>query len=342
MKNRRDFIKGFSMGIMGGAAGIINSSEEAMAAQSLSTESSVSFLAGNDRREMIGQVLKPFEKEIREGIRGKQIVIKPNLVNDFNPLQATHPDAVRGLIDFLKPFYKKKILIAESSVSKNGTMYAFEKHGYTPLEKEFKVKLVDLNQDSYSIEWILDENRHPQDIKIIDTFLNPDNYIISLARMKTHNAVVATLAIKNVVMASPVNLPDKKITEKRKVHNGGPVGINYNMFLIAHKVRPHLSIIDGFTGMEGNGPSHGTPVEHGVALASFDVVSADRIGIELMGIDYGDVGYLQWCSNAGLGQGDRSKIKIIGDDPLNHVIKYRLHDNIERQFKWKEGFEINR
>ena len=69
--------------------------EKALAAQSGQSKSRVSFVAGNDRREMIYQTLKPFEKEIKDGIVGKQIVIKPNCVWHDNPLCATHPDAVR-------------------------------------------------------------------------------------------------------------------------------------------------------------------------------------------------------------------------------------------------------
>lgn len=328
-----------------GSAGLVIGSrtiaEKAFAAPPQTKKSRVSFVAGNDRREMIFQTLKPFEKEIEEGIQGKQIVIKPNFVWHGNPLCATHPDAIRGLLDFLKPLYNKTIIIGESTASPNGTLFCFDQYGYLPLEKEFDVKLVDLNLDSYSIEWILDDKKHPFDIKIIDTFLNQNNYVISLARMKTHDCVVGTLALKNVVMASPINVPKnhpdyiRNQHEKAKMHAGGANGINYNIFRIASRVRPRLSIIDGFVGMEGNGPNNGTPVEHGVALASFDVVSADRIGIDLMGINYSDVGYLQWCSKAGFGHGERSDIEIVGPDISPYRINYKLHDNIEWQLTWK-------
>ena len=56
-----------------------------------------------------------------------------------------------------------------------------------------------------------------------------------------------------------------------------------------------------------------------------------------MGIPYEDVGYLQWCGNAVIGQGDRTKIKVIGPDPAEHVIKYRLHEKADKQHEWKDG-----
>ena len=343
--NRRSFIRNVTLGTAGlfAGTGVLNPDRALSERKSISGKSRVSFVTGTDRREMIYKTMEPFAQQIRKEVQGKQVVIKPNNVWHGNPLCATHPDAIRGALDFLKPLYDKQILIAESTASPEGTDYTFEKYGYRPLENEYNVKLVDLNRDTCSIEWILSENQHPLDIKIIDTFLNPNNYIISLARMKTHNCVVATLAFKNMLLASPINVekdhPDfvNNQFEKAKMHQGGPKGINYNMYLLAHKVRPHFSIIDGCVGMEGNGPNDGTPVEHGVALAGPDVVAVDRVGIELMGINYLDVGYLQWCASAGLGQGDLSQIKILGPDLEASIIPYNLHENIEWQLSWKKS-----
>ena len=87
--------------------------------------------------------------------------------------------------------------------------------------------------------------------------------------------------------------------------------------------------------MEGNGPTAGTPIEHCVALASTDFVAADRIGCLLMDVPFGDVGYLTYCANAGIGQGDISKIKIAGPDPSNYVKTYKLHENFDLMLEWK-------
>lgn len=345
MHTRRGFLRGMSLGTAGLALGTPVRTARGAEAPSADRTSRVSFVTGSDRRDMIFQALKPFEKEIREGIRGKQVVIKPNLVWYDNPLCATHPDAVRGVLDFLKPIHKGPVLIAESSASPKGTMQCFEDYGYTPIPREFNARLMDLNTDTWTTLWIQGSNMRPNDIKIIDTFLDPKNYIISLARMKTHDCVLATLAFKNIILASPLNVRPghpqyvQNQHEKAKMHQGagenGVLGINYNMFLLAPHVKPDFAVIDGFEGMEGKGPAAGTPVDHRIALAGPDVVSVDRIGLELMGIDYTDVGYLQWCSAAGIGQGNRDAIRVIGPDPKSHVRRYRLHDNIEWQLKWK-------
>jgi uncharacterized protein (DUF362 family) len=46
-----------------------------------------------------------------------------------------------------------------------------------------------------------------------------------------------------------------------------------------------VGLVDGFEGMEGNGPVSGTPVPHRIALASTDFLAVDRVGVECMGID---------------------------------------------------------
>ena len=61
------------------------------------------------------------------------------------------------------------------------------------------------------------------------------------------------------------------------------------------------TVIDGYEGMEGEGPLKGTPVASHIAIASTDFVAADRIGVEAMGVNPNWVGYLGYCCDAGLG-----------------------------------------
>ena len=111
--------------------------------------------------------------------------------------------------------------------------------------------------------------------------------------------------------------------------------MNWNLFLVGKKIWPGLTSIDGFNGMEGNGPSHGTYVKHRVALASVDALAADRVGLELMGIDASKVGYLNHCYNGDLGVFDLKKIKIVGNKLNECKKKYKLHESVEKQYNWK-------
>lgn len=307
--------------------------------------SPVAFTTGTDRKEMLFEVIKPFDKEIRAGLKRKQLVIKPNMVVTNKELCATHKDALRALLDYLKPIYKGQIIIAESSSSVNSSD-GFKNYGYTDLEKDYNLKFVDLNTKATGKPYyILDRNLHLDKIQIADIFANPDYYIISLSRLKTHNTVVMTGGIKNIAMAAPLNPGSvdggKPISYKRNMHSGGPRWLHYNMFLIAQSVRPDFTIIDGVEGMEGNGPINGTPVDHRIALAGFDVVAIDSMCARLMGIPLENVGYINYCAAAGLGNMDRDKIEIIGDkDPDKSIITYKLGSNIANQLEWKDPLNL--
>lgn len=308
----------------------------------------VSFVTGSDRRDMITRTLEPFREEIREGIRGRQVVVKANLVGP-DPLCATHVDAVRAVLGFLKPLDRRKVVVGDSTgriyPGPVGTRRHFEIHGYRDLPSEFRVELADLNDRPTETLWILGEKTRPRPVEIIETFLDPSVYLISVTRPKTHGDVVATLSVKNLVMGSPVSHYRQAAAEGRNekvfMHEGGFKNVHFNIFTVARRIRPGLCIIDGLVGMEGNGPTAGTAVEHGIALAGTDMVAVDRTALDLMGIPMEDVGYLSYCARAGLGQGDPAHIRVIGPDPLAHIRKYRLHDNITRQMAWKEGFEAD-
>ena len=125
------------------------------------------------------------------------------------------------------------------------------------------------------------------------------------------------------------------------MHSGGSRWLHYNMFLLAQSVRPDFTIIDGVEGMEGNGPINGTPVDHRIAMAGFDVVAIDSMCARLMGIPLENVGYLNYCASAGLGNMERDKIDIIGsNDPDKSIITYKLGSNIGNQLEWKEPFNL--
>ena len=339
---RRGFLRTLAAGTAGFMFGAFGPDGCRAARAIPSGKSKVSFQTGSSHREVVFEALKPLRDEVGAAIQGKQVLIKVNMGQVIGPLNATHPDTVRGILDFLKPIYKKKVIVAESTAgSGRETTLGFRNFHYLPMLKEYKIDLVDLNNKPYSEQWIKDQNDHPLPINLIDTFLDPDIYMISATRLKSHNCVIATLSLKNVVMASPVNHYKRKVAkgrnEKSLMHSGGNRGLSYNIFTLARMgVLPDLAVLDGVVGMEGNGPVWGTPVEHGVALASTDWLAADRIGVELMGMDYSKIMYLRWCGQAGMGHDDLSGIDVVGPNYLKHIRTYRLHSNIAGQLDWVE------
>jgi uncharacterized protein (DUF362 family) len=338
--SRRSFITAAAAGAAGAALGAGSAFGSGKLFPAAPEVSRVSFVTGNDRRDNITGALAPFADEIAKGIEGKQVVIKVNMAATYIPLTATHPDAVRALLDFLAPMYKQKVVIAESTASDEGAQVLFDHYGYGPIRKDYKVEFIELNEQPTSPYFILGKNLEPLSIPIIDTFRDPKTYIFSVTRPKSHNAVVVTLGLKNTVMGSPLKI-FKKISYKSMMHGRGPWWLHYNLYTVAREVRPDFTLIDGFEGCEGDGPTMGEPVDHRIALAGPDVIAVDRIATDLMGVDMADVGYLNFCAQAGLGNTDRAKIKILGrEDPAKYVRKYKMNKNIDWQMQWRKDLPL--
>jgi uncharacterized protein (DUF362 family) len=150
--------------------------------------------------------------------------------------------------------------------------------------------------------------------------VDPNNYIISVTRPKSHLQVGVTLTAKNVIMGSIM------IMDKVRMHptEAGIRMLDYNLFTVMQHLHIDLGVIDGFEGMEGNGPIFGEPVDHRVAIAGTDYLAVDRIGTEVMGADFDNIRYLNYLLDHGFGEGDLDKIQIIGETIENCCKQYKM------------------
>jgi uncharacterized protein (DUF362 family) len=305
----------------------------------VTTRSAVSLVRGENRRKNITDALIAIDDQIRPVLKTKKyVILKPNCVSQV-PLGTTNAEALMGILDYLAPRYKGPIMICESS---GNTMGNFEALGYPKIVEQHKnqhVTLVDLNAEAkYQVVMAFDYHAHVIPIRLAARLLDPDAYIICCAVMKTHNAQVATLTLKNMVLGAPLSAPPKvtpRWSDKRKMHVGMRM-MQVNMMLAAQKLRPcwGAGVIDGYEGMEGNGPHQGTPVPHRIAIASTDYLAADRVGVEAMGIDASWVGSLVYSYQVGLGQYDMDKIDIRGERIADVRRVYRLHPDVDREREW--------
>jgi uncharacterized protein (DUF362 family) len=292
----------------------------------------VALVKGEGRYAIVRRSLELIKDDILGSIGAKKVLIKPNIVLADCAACVTHVDAVRAVLDVISPHVKSQILIAESSF--NHTLEGFQYNNYMRLEKEYNVRIMDLNTDTFQVRYVLGLDNKPSRIRIINTLLDPDLYVISVARMKTHNYVFVTLSIKNVIMASPIN--DYKVNDKGLMHQAAPARhdlLHYNMFHIGQEVFPDLAVIDGYVGVEGNGPAWGSPIASRVALASLDAVAADVTGTRVMGFDPRIINYLNAMAETGMGQGNPDKIEILGSSLEKCIMNYKPHERMAELYK---------
>jgi len=336
--NRKNFLR---TSMVGGVAASFFNHKSVITTYSIPENSSlrVYITTDDNRADMAFHTLKPFSKQIKQAIGNPWVIIKPNNELIYAPLACTHVDTLDGVLKFLQSINKlDKVIIAESTAS-GSTLEGFKNYGYFDLLSKYPVKLVDLDAEPYDFMYVvIEKEMKPFPVRVASIMHNSNSYIISVARMKTHSTFVASFSLKNIVFGAPIKdigftffSEDKRflanavetkpntVSYKRIIHGDGFPGINYNIFSLAWQLHPHLALIDGYEGMEGNGPTLGTPIDHRICVASQDWLAADRVGIELMGIDFSKVGYLNFCTQAGMGVADLNKIEIVGENIADHI-----------------------
>lgn len=299
-------------------------------------KSKVSLVKGNNRYDNIKGALEILKPEIENKIRGKKkILIKPNLVtaNLEQAKAVTHPDAVRAVLNFILPLKDNdaQVILGEDCGA-GDTGEAFQNFGYFKLSKEYGIPLKDLAQDKTVLVRIYSRELHRNLVQhIFKTFLESD-FRISVGPPKTHDAVILTLSLKNIVIAA---IQEKYKTGKENIHQG-PKAMNLSLAKLAKYLYPHLSVIDAFEAMEGNGPSSGEIVPIKLALVSSDFLAADSMMTRIMGFKPEDIGYLHYCHKWRLGNMDLNNIEIVGNTRWeDNVYKFKPHLTYFLQKRWK-------
>jgi uncharacterized protein (DUF362 family) len=307
--------------------------------------SKVALIKGDNRRKNVSDALVAIDDQIQPVLKTrKYVLIKPNGSDPSRALISTQADTVRGILDYLAPRFKGQVVVAEccgtpaaKATSDFGWDKIFAEH--TAVDMKFLVPNEDENR--VALLYGIDYDMHLIPIRMGARFVDPDAFVISSAVLKTHNMVVATMTIKNMVLGAAMTPPpgvkaDWGASDKRKFHVGIRAG-NYNMYLGARMMKPNwgVGLIDGFEGMEGNGPVSGTPVPQRIAIASTDFLAADRVGLACMEIDAGWPGYLNYAYDGGLGQYDLAKIDVVGAKIADVKRKYRLHADVDRMLEWR-------
>ncbi|MFC1998850.1 DUF362 domain-containing protein [Chloroflexota bacterium] len=304
----------------------------------------MALIKGHDRYTNVSEALTLIGDEIE---LGKTILIKPNFTSVDNQLVATHVDAVRATLDFLVQRTSSEIIIAEGT-SSGSAMDGFQNYGYLELADRYNVRFMDLNEDETIEVRVLDSKFDTMGIRIAKTVVDAD-YRISICPPKTHNDVLYTGAIKNIVSGAVVRkqrwlMPrlfkgfgwlDRIFGDDKLKLRQGYQAMNLNLYELATLIPPQLSIIDGLQAVQGNGPVHGDELDLGVAVASTDFLACDTVASWLMGIDVYQIGYLAYCQQAALGQADIFEIDVVGDNLEDCMMPAKPHYNWEEQLNWK-------
>ncbi|HDN80706.1 MAG TPA: DUF362 domain-containing protein, partial [Chloroflexi bacterium] len=147
----------------------------------------VALIKGDDRYRNTAQALRLIEGEI-DLTDKKLVLVKVNFVSTVRQLAATHVDAVRAVLDFVRERYQGPLVVAEGAALSD-TFEGFRNFGYLPLAREYDVLLMDLNRDEWVEVELLDRRFRPMKLRVSKTVVESD-FRIAVGPPKTHDTVV--------------------------------------------------------------------------------------------------------------------------------------------------------
>jgi uncharacterized protein (DUF362 family) len=218
---------------------------------------------------------------------GKSVLLKPNLVEPsvVAPQINTHPKLVRAAAEVLRSWGAREVIVAEGQGHCTDSDYVLEQSGLGSLMLEEKLPFVDLNHDD--VWTAANRSRFTAMPSLtLPSALRRADLIVSMPKMKTHHWAGVTLSMKNLFGVMPgvfYGWP------KNVLHREG---IAESIVDINAAVRPHLAIVDGIIGMEGDGPILGTPCHAGLIAIGTNLPAVDATVARLMAINPAKVPHL--------------------------------------------------
>src|SRR5262249_18724665 len=114
-------------------------------------------------------------------------------------------------------------------------------------------------------------------------FLKGDSRAVNLLTRLMGRGRNARNAARSLMLAMTGRDPFEALKPAELAYLRSVEAMNRNLVALSRRVRPHLSVIDGWVGMHREGPRHGTPLPLRVAIAGADAVAVDAVAAAIMG-----------------------------------------------------------
>ena len=251
----------------------------------------------------------------------RSVLLKPNLVEPSRdaPQINTHPAVVGAAAEVFRRWGAREVIVAEGTGHCRDAQLVLDESGLGDVLDESRLEFVDLNHDDF----VIVPNRFGatslRELALPATLERAD-LIVSLPKLKTHHWAGVTLSLKNFFGVMPGIIYG---WPKNVLHYAG---IGPSILDIAATVRPHLAIVDGIIGMEGDGPIMGTARHAGVLVMGTNLPAVDATCARLMDINPWRIGYLAAASGR-LGPIAERHIEQRGEAITAMVQRFQLLDH---------------
>lgn len=247
---------------------------------------------------------------------GQRVLLKVNLVAPAAPERAvtTHPEILRAVIRLVKE--SGGIPLVGDSPGVSDTLTAMRVSGLLAVVRSEGAEALDF-QEGESYECL--ENRVAKRLNLT-RHLRACDVLITLPKLKTHVQMAFTGALKNQFGLVPGMAKGQFHFRFQNRQQFSDLLIDINRMSA-----PSLAIMDAVTGMEGNGPSGGTPRHIGALLIGADLAAVDVAACSLIGLDPEENPLNLAARRGGYGTTRLSQIRLLGGDLERlRVAGYRL------------------
>jgi len=274
-------------------------------------------------RKIKGYDLKEVEAFVREAValfgssrfqKGQSVLLKPNLLRAASPERCvtTHPVVLEAVCRVFRDLGAGRIDISDSPAM-GSLKYTAIKAGYGKLQSRYDVGIVPFTDP---VEIDIEEN--VACLKIAGSLKNYD-HIINLPKVKSHQQMTVTLAVKNLFGC---------VIGKRKpiLHcmvKNDKIKFGRMLVDIARLINPSLTIADGIQAMQGNGPISGTPYPLGLMTAGRDMTALEKVITEILRVPSSKAFVLEAARQRGYGAHDLRDIEMVGETDLKSLA---VHD----------------
>ena len=258
----------------------------------------------------------------------KKIYLKPNGI-DFKKHSFTSPQVLKSIIEYFKE-KGADVYVMENSTQANMTRIVFALNGFKDVCEQTGAKIIYLDEeDTKNFEFkgkpSIEEDPKGYNLKIfrlpltdVKIMENRDKITyINIPKLKTHSMTVVTLGIKN-----QWGFPEH--ADRGKDHN---YNLHSKLVDTYELIKPDLTLIDGTEGtIHGHYPPTAWEdklvIPFKILIGGRDTLAVDVVGARIFGFSIKDVPHLKIANKRGLGEGDLSKIEVIGKDLADYKEKY--------------------
>ncbi len=237
---------------------------------------------------------------------GMHIVIKANLVSAMKPEEAgtTHPTLLCALCDMLTE-RGADVVVGDSPGGLYNSAFLSRVYSVSGV-REVERHGARLNSDFSECAADFPEGRVLKHFTYTG-YLDKADLIINFAKLKSHGMMGMSCAAKNMFGAVPGVIKPEYHFRFPKYEDFADMICDLDDYFC-----PVLSIADAVVGMEGNGPTAGTPKKMGFLLASHSPHTLDMVAAHLLGFKREELPILDAAYRRGLVPEDVTKINLIG------------------------------